>query len=88
MIDKIIIREFSEDECIDCGACCYFPDNIGLKGDCGKIMIGDDGFCIHHKKGTGCEIYDERPIQCRLLVRGGEMCLGFRKLLNKKRNVV
>jgi len=71
----------TEEDCIECGLCCWFdPETItGNK----EALIQEDGFCLHHEKGTGCKIYETRPQACRDYKRGGDWCLERRKLKDK-----
>jgi len=73
--------KITEKECMECGLCCWFdPETIaGNK----EALIKEDGFCLHHEKGRGCKIYENRPQACRDYERGGEWCLERRKLKNK-----
>lgn len=69
----------TEQDCIECGLCCYFPTAKGKVFYDGKIVLGNDHWCIHRKKGEGCDIYKDRPKVCEMFEMGGDECLYYRK---------
>jgi len=56
--------------CNQCGFCCHNAPLIKVKGDNAYYLPkSDDGYCIMYDKETReCKIYNERPLECRLLV--------------------
>ncbi len=65
--------EYNTLDCLSCGVCCYFPNEIGksFKG----ITVGEDGWCIYYDKEKKCTIHDKKPLVCIEFVAGSPHCL-------------
>ena len=46
--------------CTKCGACCHVAGYIGF------MPKREDGACVHLSADNTCEIYEDRPPECRV----------------------
>lgn len=75
-------------ECLDCGACCKVfgivevemsdicaHKDLVVSCELGYCRMKTNGFhCIALQHDNKCSIYETRPVVCRRLQRGGELC--------------
>ncbi|HPZ07899.1 MAG TPA: YkgJ family cysteine cluster protein [Candidatus Eremiobacteraeota bacterium] len=56
--------------CKKCGLCCKNPPLIKIKDDKAYYLPrGPEGYCImYDREHKLCKIYEQRPLECRLLV--------------------
>jgi len=79
-------------DCSTCGACCRafgiveiveadeVPEELTIITELGYYRMKPDGFtCCCLGANNHCKIYPERPMVCRRLVVGGDLCLMARK---------
>lgn len=56
--------------CTNCGACCLAVDQIKEL----KHLAKEDGRCQHLQPDNACEIYETRPLMCRVDEGREEIC--------------